>query len=79
MSRPSDRRAHWIFKILRSGDYTQMSPAEWERDLSKMKVAQLRQVIQLLDAPNRQGPKWDRLKDICIEAMMTQNDKKFLS
>ena len=76
MPRPN---VHKILKILRRGDYTQMSPMEWQRDLSKLRVDHLRQVIQLLDAPNRQGENWDRLKDICIEAMMAQNAKKFLS
>ena len=76
MPRPN---AYKILKVLKSGDYTQLTPDEWKRDLSKLKMAHLRQVIQLLDAPNRQGEHWDRLKDICIEAMMVQNGKKFLT
>ena len=71
--------AYKILKVLKAGDYMQLTPAEWKRDLSKLKMNHLRQVIQLLDAPNRQGENWDRLKDICIEAMMAQNNKKFLS
>ena len=76
MPRPN---AYKLFKLIRHGEYTQLSPAEWKRDLSKLKMKQLRYVVDLLDAPNRQGEDWDRLKDICIEAMMTQNGKKFLS
>ena len=75
MPRPN---VHKILRVLRRGDYTQLSPAEWERDLSKLKIEHLRQVIELLDKPDRQGKNWDRLKDICIEAMITQNAKKFL-
>ena len=76
MPRPN---AYKLFKLIRHSEYTQLSPAEWKRDLSKLKTKQLRYVIDLLDAPDRQGEDWDRLKDICIEAMMTQNGKKFLS
>ena len=76
MPRPN---AHKILRILRRGDYTKMSPAEWKRDLSKLKMDDLRQVIELLDKPDREGEGWERLRGICIESMMTQNDKKFLS
>ena len=73
------RNAHKLFKLIRSGEYAQLSPEEWKRDLSKLNMKRLRYVIELLDAPNRQGKSWDNLKDICIEAMLTQNQKKFLS
>ena len=71
--------AHKLFKLIRNGEYGELSPEEWKRDLSKLNMKRLRYVIELLDAPNRQGKNWDRLKDICIEAMLTQNQKKFLS
>ena len=76
MPRPNSYK---LFQLIRHGEYTKLSPAEWKRDLSKLNMKSLRYVIDLLNAPNRQGKKWDWLKDICIEAMMTQNDKKFLS
>ena len=71
--------AHKLFKLIRNGEYGKLSPEEWKRDLSKLNMKRLRYVIELLDAPNRQGKNWDNLKDICIEAMLTQNQKKFLS